>query len=393
MRDLLDILSAVDQTVLSTEPATLATVVRVEGSSYRLPGARMLVTAAGERFGSVSGGCLEADVARRGRLLTDDNRNVLVRYDGSDEEAAWGFGLGCNGSIEVFIERLAASSQPIEFIRRCMQQCAAGVLATMFAAAGRTSTRPGDSLAMTKAGIQYNSIQCNELASAIEMDALSCLAQRESATITYQLGGACIHALVESIQPPTHLIIFGAGHDALPLMRAAKSLGWHVTIWDRRPGYARADRFPGANAVICCEAADIADKLQLTPDTAAVVMTHHYPDDRQLLETLLRSPARYIGALGPRARTERILAEAADTGFRPAQERLDRLHAPVGLDIGAEGPDQVAIAIIGEILTVLNERPGGPLRRRAGPIHRPAATRIVSAESVASKQFTAGGCK
>jgi xanthine/CO dehydrogenase XdhC/CoxF family maturation factor len=369
MRELLDILTAADELFQRGETATLATVVSVEGSSYRMPGARMLIDSSGRRIGAISGGCLEADVARRGRLLTASDPHALVRYDGSDEDVAWGFGLGCNGSIQIFIERLDQFPASLQFIRRCFEQRINGVMATVFSADGNLAVHPGDRLMMTADSTKRLGIAQDEF--SMHLDAARCLATGESTTTTYQTPDGCIQVLIEFVRPPLPLVIFGAGPDAIPLVKAAKSLGWHVTLWDRRAGYARPDRFPQADVVTTGDPRTIP----ISSDTAAVVMTHHYPDDRALLPLLLNSPARYIGMLGPRSRTDRILATISP---RDSQSNLDRLHAPIGLDLGAEGSDQVALAIVAEILAALNDRPGTPLRDRAGPIHDPAKVRIIS---------------
>jgi xanthine/CO dehydrogenase XdhC/CoxF family maturation factor len=234
---------------------------------------------------------------------------------------------------------------------------------------------------MTDVGTAADGVGSPELLELFTSDARGCLAGRETSTVVYELNGgtARVHALVEAVRPPTPLVIFGAGHDAVPLVRAAKQIGWHVTIVDRRPGYAKPERFPLADAVVACELDAIDSHVNLTADTVAVTMTHHYPDDRVLIERLLSSSVRYIGALGPRARTDRILAEcAADGGSRFSSEQLARLHAPVGLDIGAEGPEQVALAVVAEIIAAMNDRPGGPLRDRRAPIHAPSSVRVVT---------------
>jgi xanthine/CO dehydrogenase XdhC/CoxF family maturation factor len=381
VRDLLDILAATAGPL--EHAAVLATVVRVEGSSYRLPAARMLIDATGQRIGSVSGGCLEADVARRGRLLSDQSPNALLRYDGSDEDAAWGFGLGCNGSIEVFIERLAdRAGTAMEFIRQCVRQRTAGALITVFRVDGDVAAGvlPGARLMMTDVGTAADGVGSPGLLELFTSDARGCLAGRETSTVVYELNGgtARVHALVEAVRPPTPLVIFGAGHDAVPLVRAAKQIGWHVTVVDRRPGYAKPERFPLADAVVACDLDAVDSHVSITTDTVAVVMTHHYPDDRVLIERLLSSPARYVGALGPRARTDRILSECAQAGANFSSEQLARLYAPIGLDIGAEGPDQVALAVVAEIISAMNNRPGGPLRDRRAPIHEPANVRVVT---------------
>lgn len=382
MRELLDILAAVERLDATSSSAVLATVVRVDGSSYRLPGARLLIDAAGVRTGSVSGGCLEADVARRGRLLSADDPPALVHYDGSDEDAVWGFGLGCNGSIDVLIERLGdQAARSLEFIRHCIDRPSAGVLITVYQVDGNAAGyRAGDRWMLDDA-------DGAAVPEALRPAAVDCLGDGQTSTVICECTtGGRVHALVESIRPPLPLVIFGAGHDAVPLVRAAKQLGWHVTVCDRRPGYARGERFPLADVVVALPLETMLDQLRLTVDTVAVTMTHHFPDDRALLEMLLRSPARFVGALGPRARTQRILEDLAESGFHPTREQLDRLHAPVGLDVGAEGPEQVALAIVAEIVSTLNRRAGASLRDRVGPIHVPAILRLITAVQPAPAQ-------
>ncbi len=384
MRDLLDILAAADALAGLGEPATLATVVRVEGSSYRLPGARMLVDAAGRRTGSVSGGCLEGDVARRGRLLTPGRPTALVRYDASDdgsgEDAAWGFALGCNGSIEVLVERLDPAADPtLAFLRGCVRDRRRGAVLHVFAVDGDVDVAPGTRVAYLADGagvtVAADPAGLAGRFAAMSADAAECVAAGESATVVYDAPGGRLHVLAEAVAPPVPVVVFGGGPDAVPVVAAAKALGWHVTVCDRRPGHARPDRFPRADAVVAAGADELAGRIPLSPDTVAVVMTHHYPEDHALVRVLLASPARYVGLLGPRARADRILAEGAAAGvaFTPAQ--LARLHAPVGLDLGGDGPEAVALAVVAEVLAVLHARPGGPLRDRAGPIHRPARVR------------------
>ncbi len=380
MRDLLDILAAADR-LPAGEAATLATVVRVEGSSYRLPGARMLVDAAGRRTGMVSGGCLESDVARRGRLLTADRPTAVVRYDASDdgtgEDAAWGYALGCNGAIDVLIERLTPGRDGgLAFVGACLRDRRRAAVLHVFQVDGDLDVSPGTRLAVRDDGtVADDPAGLAGRFDAVRADAAECVRTGESATVVYATAGGRLHVLAEAVVPPVPVVIFGGGHDAVPLVAAAKGLGWHVTVCDRRAGHARADRFPRADAVVAAAAEDVAGRVPLTADTVAVVMTHHYPEDHALLRLLLKSPARYVGVLGPRARTDRILADWAAAGERFTAEQLDRLHAPVGLDLGGDGSEAVALAVAAEILAAVSRRPGGPLRDRAGPIHRPARVR------------------
>ncbi len=383
MRDLLDILTAAER-LPGGEAATLATVVRVQGSSYRLPGARMLVDAAGRRTGTVSGGCLEGDVARRGRLLSAERPTALVHYDASDDgtgdDAAWGFALGCNGSIDVLIERLTPGGDGgLGFVRTCLHDRRRAAVLHVFQVDGDLDVSPGTRLAVWDDGtVADDPAGLAGRFAAVRADAAECCRTGESATVVYETAGGRLHVLAEAVVPPVPVVIFGGGHDALPLVAAAKGLGWHVTVCDRRAGHARADRFPLADVVLAAGADAVAERVPLSADTVAVVMTHHYPEDHALLRPLLRSPARYVGLLGPRARTDRILADWAAAGERFTPQQLDRLHAPVGLDLGGDGSEAVALSVVAEILATLSRRPGGPLRDRAGPIHRPARVRHAS---------------
>ena len=378
MRDLLNILTATADLKTRNEPATLSTVVAVEGSSYRLPGARMLIDSTGRRLGAVSGGCLEADIARRGRLLTPQNPTSLIHYDNSDPDTAWGLGLGCNGAIKILIEQLnpGPADSAIKFLQTCVTHRIPGVIATLFA--GPITGR----LTLTNTGAQTSTIPDPDLHTAVLYDARQSLQSGETTTITYETPLGPVHALIESIHPPLPLLIFGAGHDAVPLVKYAKSLGWHVTVVDRRQSYARPDHFPQADAVIAASAEEISKKINLNKESVAVIMTHHYPDDRALLEILLNSPVNYVGVLGPRSRTNRMLCESATIKFHP------KLHAPIGLDIGADGPDQVAISIIAEILAHKNHRPATSLRQRTGPIHDPIKIKTTETQRKKSRSET-----
>ncbi|MEB3294210.1 MAG: XdhC family protein, partial [Synechococcales bacterium] len=187
---------------------------------------------------------------------------------------------------------------------------------------------------------------------------------------TYQVDQAEINLLLEVIHPPISLLIFGAGHDAIPLVEQAKWLGWTVTLCDHRPGYTNRDRFPGADHIIFCEPEQVAQyQLALTPQTAAVVMTHAYLRDQFLLKTLLPSVVPYIGLLGPKRRSQQILQELQQSGLFFTNQQLQRLHSPIGLDLGAETPQEIALAIVAEIQAVFAQRSGGWLRDRSAPIH------------------------
>ena len=173
----------------------------------------------------------------------------------------------------------------------------------------------------------------------------------------------------QTVHPPTALLVFGAGDDAQPLVRFAKGLGWHVCVVNPRPAFATPARFPEADGTMVARAEEAVDRINPEADSVAVVMTHHYRHDVPLLRTLLPRPLAYLGLLGPRKRAERILADVEAAGIAISPEMRARLHAPVGLDLGADSPEEVALAILAEVKAVLAGRDARPLRERTLPIH------------------------
>ncbi|MGF1512247.1 MAG: XdhC family protein [Elainellaceae cyanobacterium] len=376
MKELQDILQIYRQQ--PHETAALATVVKTEGSVYRRAGARMLILPNGASVGSISGGCLESDIACHAQAAIASGEPRLVTYDAiTTDDLVWGLGIGCNGRVEVLIEALTpAPHNPLALIDACFSQGQAGVLVTVFQAE-HAATKLGAHLLRYPSGETVSSLQDVALLDQIRVDAETVLTQGKSEEKSYRRG--TITALLEVIRPPVPLIIFGAGHDAVPMAQFAHALGWQVTVCDRRPAYATPERFPMADRLLTKRADDALEDLPLTCSTAAVIMTHSYLDDRRWLEALLPSDAGYVGMLGPRYRTERLLQEIRGGGvdFTPAQ--LQRLHAPIGLDIGAETPEEIAIAILSEIRAAMAGRDGRPLRDRSGPIHERPSVPCLSA--------------
>jgi xanthine dehydrogenase accessory factor len=314
------------------KPSVLATLVSVSGSSYRRPGARLLIGSDKARTGSISGGCLEEDVmARAARVHATGQPDAVVYDTTSENDLVWGVGLGCHGIVRVLLEKLPARPPW------------ATVLAENF-----TRRRPTDlTVIHGGASTQYWGTRLAAPGDCADPDAL----------------------FLETAPPPIALTIFGAGDDAPPLARLAKELGWHVTIADPRSAFATASRFPMADAIVNGPADQLVARIAPGPDTLAVVMTHHYVHDLPLLRALLDRPLAYIGLLGPRKRAEKLCDDLRAAGFTLSEERRARLHAPVGLDLGADGPEQVALAIVAEMQAVLTGRNARPLRERNLPIH------------------------
>ncbi|MDN4543821.1 XdhC family protein [Pseudomonas sp. C32] len=364
MSGLNDLLQAIDSAAQAGEETILATVVKVEGSAYRRPGARMLIPLHGRTVGTVSGGCLEQDLAKKAWWLTDSGEPVVRRYSTGatedDEQSALTFGLGCNGTVFVLLERLRAKnpSPAIDLLRRVREHQQPAAMATVIATSRNASARVGDRLRSDTDETLRNA----QLSSAIRNDLHKTLLQKKSSLRLYTDARGEVEVFFEYVAPPARLVIFGAGHDAQPLVRMAKLLNWHVSVIDSRSHFARPERFPQADAVIF---ANLDNPFELNPviDGAAVaVMTHSYRQDRHWLGQLLQAAPAYLGQLGPKERTERLLSDIGRSS--------SALHYPMGLDLGGDAPESVALSILAEMTAVLNQRQGGMLRHRVKPIHQ-----------------------
>jgi xanthine/CO dehydrogenase XdhC/CoxF family maturation factor len=375
MNELAAILDGIDRLWSIGEEAAIATVVRVSGSAYRKPGARMLITPGGaERIGTVSGGCLEGDIARKAWQLTAGGAAAVLRYDSTDEDdGLWGLGLGCNGVIEILVERLRMGDPMVDLLRRSLVERREGVIATVFANTNERAIPLASRLLLDERGkIVADRANLAESIPQILLDAQRVKEQGRTMLGTYSRDGATIDALLEWVQPPMSLVIFGAGWDAIPLANAGKALGWRVIVVDRRAGHAKAERFASADEVIVCDPDETRARVPIDSRTAAVLMTHQYPDDLGYLKVLLQTQASYIGMLGPAKRRDRLLRDLKEVeNFEPPAEDWARVKGPVGLDIGAENAPEIAAAIVAEILADRTGREGGVLSQRNAPIHDP----------------------
>ncbi|MBK7932363.1 MAG: XdhC family protein [Pyrinomonadaceae bacterium] len=296
MKEIAEILRVVTR-FTDGDKAILATVIDVKGSGYRLPGARMLMLADGQTVGTVSGGCLEADVLERGKKVLASGEAEIFTYDTTgNEDSVFSLNMGCGGVIDIRLEPIGKFSPVIGKMR-----------------------------------VAYEDRISND-----------------------------------EFEIPLAVKLFGAGADAIPFVRIGTELGWQITVHDHRHAFLTTERFPTAQMLVHQTACDVLSDLETDDRTAIVIMTHNYARDRYILPPALNSDAFYIGALGPKRRTEQLLEEIGGS-FSP--EQLARLYAPAGLDIGADTPEGIALSIIGEIQTVLANRNGGHLRNRQGSIY------------------------
>ncbi|HEX9084264.1 MAG TPA: XdhC family protein [Gemmatimonadaceae bacterium] len=375
-----EVVDALSRAATDGDSVVLATVVRVTGSSYGGVGARMVIRDDSSTVGLVSGGCLESDLAEHARRVRTSGRAEVVTYDTrNDDDAPWGLGLGCNGLIEVLLEPLPPlqARDVAALIDQALAGDAPSVIATVIRALDSANGQPtvGAHALLRNTDVQsigeWGTGSVLTDAAQNVVDALA--AGRRG--IVREIGPT--EVAFEVVMPAVRLIVCGTGPDAAPVARFASQLGWDVTVVDHRPlTNAHSARFPGARVVECAEALQLADVVTLTPRSAAVVMSHHLTRDRDYVQALLAANVGYLGVLGPRARTERMLAEITAASAMPAMID-DRVFSPVGMDIGGEGPDAIALAIISQVSAVTSGRAGGHLRDRRAPLHAarlPAAT-------------------
>lgn len=371
MKELKDIVVAYDQAVKEGKQTALATVVHVVGSSYRRPGARMLVREDGKLTGAISGGCLEGDALRKAQMVMVQQHPILVLYDTTDDDdAKLGIGLGCNGLIHILIEPISTEKQnnPIELIKQFLGKRQTAVLVTLFSLNNRKGTQPGTQLLINEAGAFKNQFLANDIEATLISDAKKVLQEEDSNFNTYETKAA-LTAFFEYLKPPVTIVIAGAGNDAKPIAEMCKVLGWQVMIVDGRPNYATPERFPGVEKLIVAKPHQVLSNIDIDEQTVFILMTHNYNYDLELLKILMPLDVPYIGSLGPKKKLDRMLEELQQEGTIFTEEQLQKVYGPTGLDIGAEGSEEIALSILAEVKAVLAKRNGAPLRERNLSIH------------------------
>ena len=347
----------------SKKSAALATVVRVRGSSYRSPGARMLITDDGRWVGSISGGCLEGDALRKARQVMQTGQAILVTYDTREESNQnLGIGLGCNGVIDVLIESVSGSNEnTVSVFEKIISLNVPVALATV-----ATGEQIGKKVLI---GPDLEEIQSNissALSRFIHNDIVTLFDTHKSEVKNYD----GTEVFIELIQPSISLIIFGGGFDARPVSQLAKSLGWSVAVTDECVAHIAPVFFPGVDKLSLCEREFIDREISVDQFTACILMSHNYEYDRDVLKKLIQTETPYIGILGPRKRFDKMLDDLGKGGSSISSDQLRKIHSPIGLDIGAETPDEIAVSIIAEIQSKFFNRSGGFLKYRSGPIHQ-----------------------
>lgn len=341
---MLDILTMLEKCWTNQTCAAIATIIDKKGSTYRGTGAKSVILPDGTIVGTLSGGCVEGDIYEHAKGVIESGVPQIKIYDFHGEgDLVWGLGVGCNGSLKIWIE-------PFDPIRQKSQ-----ALQTLEIIRNQL---PSATIISSDQPVRYP-IGAKFLLGDTQTDLPI---PSEAGLFTIQHDAAQLELYIEKLKYIPRLIIFGAGPDVVPLVRGAKLLQWLVTIVDHRPGYANQERFPEADEIIVSPIGTYPSGLLVDEKDYVVIMTHHYQQDALFLHQMLTYPLAYIGILGPRKRTEQLLGERTHLEGVP-------LHSPIGLDIQAETPEEIALSILSEIICHVNKGGGGSLKSRVGPIH------------------------
>lgn len=325
-------------------PVVLGVLVETLGSTYRKPGAMMLIASSGEYAGLLSGGCLEGDLRERARSVFETGVPSIASYDlRGPDDLLWGLGLGCEGAMKILLLRAGADNawQPLAH------------LASAFAE--HRPTAVGLVAESASAELKAGAVIVPGEGPADQVHSAITAAARDTGVgwIDFKPHQARIFVLPLALPP--RFLLLGAGPDAAPVVDFAAKLGWKITIADHRPAYAVAARFPAAERVVLSRPEALAESLDLGTFSAAVVMSHHLPSDLNYLRVLAGTTIPYIGLLGPAARREKLFSELGSE----ADRLRSRLHAPVGLALGGRAPESVALAIVAEVHAFLHGKHGG----------------------------------
>jgi xanthine dehydrogenase accessory factor len=370
MKEIKAIIDAYDKLDKASIRAALATVVRVEGSSYRRTGARMLVTDDGVWVGGISGGCLEGDALKRARQAIAKSEPSLITYDTTEDDAYQiGVGLGCNGVIDVLFTPLQYQNKnnPVEVLKTCVAaNRQIHVLITVTGLEGKWLNVKAGEVIQYHGPESLNVFGNNALEKQLDEKVIGQIENSKSKPWQIELAdGRKLSVFIEILLPEIHMVLMGHQYDIYPLARLTKEMGWRVTVVSN-PQKVNSKLSAAVDAIFGYH--QLYD-IHFDRYTAIVLMSHDYKTDKINLPKALNAGAFYVGMLGPRVRSEKIFNQLNNEGILLSDKDMERIYAPAGLDIGAISPEEIALSIIAEVKAVFSKREGGFLRLRHVPIH------------------------
>jgi xanthine dehydrogenase accessory factor len=353
--------------------AVLATVIAVDGSAYRRPGARMLLWPDGGGVGSITAGCLEDEVRELASDVLAGGVPRVESWDLTGDDDVWGLGVGCNGVITVLLEPLGDSYRPVVEARNDGE--AIGIATVTGGDADvRVGTRahyhPDRGFVVHEGGDDVGDGDFpTEVLDELTEPAAALVEGGDAETLTVETSAGSVEVFVDGVRPPPELVVFGSGHDVTPVVELATRVDFRVTVVTFRGGRADSGDFAGADEVRSTSPGDVAALREWTADTNVVVMTHNFLDDRIALEQLLETPVEYIGLMGPRKRFAEMCEDLAAEGRPITDAERDRIYTPIGLNLGGDSPNRIAFSIVAEVLAVSNDRTPEHLSDRTDHIH------------------------
>jgi len=379
MKEIREIIKANNEYIKAGKKTALVSVVHLDGSSYRRPGARMLINDEGQMTGAISGGCLEGDALRKAMLVIAQQHSKLVTYDTSDEEdAAIGVQLGCAGIIQVLFEPIDVNrkNNPVSLLEKAIDKRQHSVLVTFFSEEEKNKPQEGTCLLVSEDNTISGDIPFPEIKDEVMKDVNAVMQKQTSFYKNYRIENSSVTAFIEFLKPPVSLIVVGAGNDAIPLVNMADALGWEASVVDGRTTHAKPERFVAACQVLVSKPEKVLDHIAIDDQTVFVLMTHNYNYDLAMLKALLQRNVFYIGVLGPKKKLVRMLDELKEEGINLNEKQLSSVYGPVGLEIGAETAEEIALSIIAEIKAVFAGKKGTSLRDSKDFIHSREELRI-----------------
>jgi xanthine/CO dehydrogenase XdhC/CoxF family maturation factor len=383
-----DAWDALDRVTRAGDEGALVTITETRGSAYQREGTKLIFLEKAEPIGTISGGCLEADLFEHCRRQIAKGEAAIVTYqNGTERDLLFGTGSGCEGTIEMLIEPLALwrmkeARELVAAIRRAIDEGRRLAVATVLRR-GEEPTLLRARLVVDSAGATLGEI--GEIANAALRERLVAEAsasiagdaRRPSHKTEIVAGDARYEALVDVVTPAPRLVVFGAGEDARPLVAIAAATGMRVTVVDWRRELLQSKRLPDAESLIEQRPEDFPGEVSLAGSPAVMLMSHHYLADRAVLERLVAdaTPVSYLGVLGPRARTARLLGEVGAASPQ-AKARVAEVRTPAGLDIGADTPEEIALSIVAEMLAVRRHASGRPLREIKRDVSRDVSREV-----------------
>ncbi|MBN8203142.1 XdhC family protein [Bacillus sp. NTK034] len=356
------IINELKRCIRNNEKAILATIIDKKGSSYRQVGAKSLIFSDGSAYGVLSGGCIEQDLLEHARDVFETGEPKQIIYDlRNDHNVPWGLGVGCNGVITVLLSLI----DPVNNRKSAVKQFKVLKQQSL-------SKEPYPVCTVIKSS-NHNALLPGTILENIELPLFKIMSSGILENYSIEVDGKkeTVTIFLETITPMPHIIIFGAGPDASSLIDQLKFLHWRVTIVDHRPGYLNKDNFPYADELNLVPQGEFPEDLNASENSYAIIMTHHYEQDLVYLKGLLQQNLSYIGLLGPKRRFNNLKKDLQAQGFMIPAKAAEKIYSPIGLDIGSETPEEIALSIAAEIMAHKNKTSSQSLKWKKDSIHTP----------------------